>query len=65
MVNLAEVDFFIEDEDMKARRRPGVVQAVKARLDQLATALGSRDYLVGDEFTIADMIDRPPRGGPG
>jgi glutathione S-transferase len=54
--NLGEVDFFIEDEEMKAKRRPDVVQAVKARLDQLAAALGSRDYLVGDDFTIGDMM---------
>jgi glutathione S-transferase len=54
--NLAEVDFFIDDEEMKAKRRPIVLQAVKAKLDQLASALGSRDYLVGNEFTIADMM---------
>jgi glutathione S-transferase len=56
MMSLAEVDFFIEDEAMKARRRPGVVRAVKAKLDQLAAALGPREYLVGDAFTIADMM---------
>ena len=56
LMNLAEVDFFIKDEEMKAKRRPRVVQAVNARLDQLAPALGSRTYLVGEEFTIADMM---------
>jgi glutathione S-transferase len=54
--NLAEVDFFIEDEEVKAKRRPLIVQAVKAKLDQLTTALGSKDYLVGNEFTVADMM---------
>jgi glutathione S-transferase len=54
--NLAEVDFFMDDQEMKAKRRPGVVTAVQAKLHQLATALGSRDYLVGEDFTIADML---------
>ena len=48
--NLAEVDFFIDDEEMKAKRRPGVIKAVNAKLDQLAAALGPRAYLVGDDF---------------
>lgn len=54
--NLAEVDFFIEDAEVKAKRRPLVVEAVKAKLDQLATALGPKDYLVGQDFTVADMM---------
>jgi glutathione S-transferase len=55
-MNLAEVDFFIEDERKKAARRPDVVKAVNAKLVQLANALGSRSYLIADEFTIADML---------
>lgn len=54
--NLAEVDFFIEDEDLKARRRPGVVAAADLRLGQVSRALGSLDYLVGNDFTVADMM---------
>jgi glutathione S-transferase len=54
--NLAEVDFFIDDEELKSKRRPDVIAAVRLRLDQLANALGSRDYLVADEFTVADMM---------
>jgi glutathione S-transferase len=54
--NLAEVDFFIEDAELKSKRRPDVIAAVRLRLDQLANALGSRDYLVADEFTVADMM---------
>ena len=54
--NLAEVDFFIEDADMKERRRPGVVKAICQRLEQLSKALGDRNYLVGDSFTIADLM---------
>jgi glutathione S-transferase len=56
LANLAEVDFFTDDEAVKAARRPVVVQALRGRLDHLAIALGSRDYLVGDRFTIADMM---------
>ena len=55
-MNLAEVDFFIADEQKNADRRPDVLKAVEAKLAQLATALGSRPYLVGDQFTIADMM---------
>ena len=54
--NLAEVDFFIEDAEMKAARRPGVVKAICQRLEQLSSALGDRNYLVGDSFTIADLM---------
>ena len=56
LANLAEVDFFIEDADMKEARRPGVVQALCQRLAQLSAALGDRNYLVGDSFTIADLM---------
>lgn len=54
--NLAEVDFFMEDAEMKEKRRPGVVKAICQRLQQLSNALGDRDYLVGDSFTIADLM---------
>jgi glutathione S-transferase len=54
--NLAEVDFFIEAEQQKAERRPVVLKAVDAKLAQLATALGPRQYLVGEQFTVADMM---------
>jgi glutathione S-transferase len=56
VANLAEVDFFMEDADMKERRRPEVVKAVRQRLKQLSNALGSRNYLVGETFTIADLM---------
>ena len=54
--NLAEVDFFIEDEAEKARRRPAVLPMVHQRLGQLSKALGEKDYLVADAFSIADMM---------
>ena len=56
LANLAEADFFTKDADMKARRRPGVVRSVCKRLEQLSRALGDRNYLVDDSFTIADLM---------
>jgi glutathione S-transferase len=61
--NLAEMDFFIEDADMKEQRRPGVVKPICQRLAQLSKALGDRDYLVGDSFTIADLMTATGRCG--
>lgn len=56
LMNLAEVDFFMEDEAEKAKRRPGVVKMVETRLGDLQTALGDRDWLVGETFTVADLL---------
>jgi glutathione S-transferase len=56
LANLAEVDFFIDDPQLKEARRPGVLKAVCHRLKRLSSALGDRDYLVGDTFTIADLM---------
>lgn len=53
---LAEIDYFLTDEDVKAKLRPAAVDAINLRLTQLATALGEREYLVGTSFTIADMM---------
>ncbi|MFO1211022.1 MAG: glutathione S-transferase family protein [Amaricoccus sp.] len=53
---VAEVDFFTPDETLKALRRPGAVAAAKERLGKLAAALGDRPYLVGDDFTVADLM---------
>ncbi len=57
LMNLGEVDFFMKDEDMKAKRRPGVVAFARQRLGQLAEALGDRDYLVGETFSVADLMN--------
>jgi glutathione S-transferase len=54
--NVAEADFFIEDEELKRLRRPGVVAAAKGRLGKLAATLGDHHYLVGDAFTAADLM---------
>jgi glutathione S-transferase len=54
--NVAEVDFFIDDEALRTLRRPGAVAAATGRLGKLAAALGERDWLVGDDFTAADLM---------
>jgi glutathione S-transferase len=56
LAKLAEVDFFIDDEDLRVARRPGVVKEVCQRLQQLSAALDDRVYLVGDSFSIADLM---------
>jgi glutathione S-transferase len=56
LMNVAEVAYFIEDEAQKAARRPLVVAAAEMRLVQLEAALGDRAWLVGDGFTIADLM---------
>ena len=56
LMNLAEVDFFMEDEDEKTQRRPGVLDMAEKRLGELQRGLGKRDWLVGNDFTAADLM---------
>lgn len=56
LMNLAEVDFFMEDEDEKTKRRPGVLDMAEKRLGELQSGLGERDWLVGNDFTAADLM---------
>jgi glutathione S-transferase len=44
--------FFDKDEAGAARREP----LLRQRLEQLQTALGDRDWLTGDSFTVADLL---------
>ena len=54
--NVAEVDFFTDDETLRRLRRPGAVAAATQRLGKLSAALGDRKYLVGGAFTAADLM---------
>lgn len=54
--NVAEVDFFIDDEELRRLRRPGVVSKAKDRLGKLSAALGKRSNLVGEAFSAADLM---------
>jgi glutathione S-transferase len=53
---IADVDFFTDDETLRDLRRPGVVAAARERLGKLSAAVGDRLYLVGGEFTAADLM---------
>jgi glutathione S-transferase len=52
---LAGIDLFYAEERWAKERRPGVVDAVRGRLGELATALGDREHLVGS-FSAADVL---------
>jgi glutathione S-transferase len=53
--NLTAIDLFYAQEDWAKARRPGAVEAVQQRLQDLATWLGDRNYLEG-RFTAADLL---------
>jgi glutathione S-transferase len=53
--NLAAIDLFHAQEAWARARRPGAVEAVQKRLQDLAAWLGERDYLEG-RFTAADLL---------
>lgn len=53
--SLTAVDLFFAGEEWARLRRPSAEKMVQTRLDQLATALGPRDYLEGD-FTAGDLV---------
>ena len=52
---LAELDFFHPGEGWAEQRRPAVVESVRARLAELASALAGRDHLLGS-FCAADIL---------
>jgi glutathione S-transferase len=54
--NVGEVDFFIDDDTLRDLRRPVVLAAATQRLGQLSATVGDRIYLVGGEFTAADLM---------
>ena len=52
----ALIDFAYPQEEWAKLRRPGALEFVQRRLQELATALGTRSYLEGDRFTAADIL---------
>lgn len=56
LMNLAEARFFMSDKEAGARREAEVAPVAHQRLTYLATALGEREFLVGDTFTVADLM---------
>ena len=53
--NLAAIDLFYAKEEWAKLRRPGAVEMVEKRLDQLAASLGGKDWLE-DRFTAGDLL---------
>ncbi|MGB5723979.1 MAG: glutathione S-transferase family protein [Parasphingorhabdus sp.] len=51
---LGNIDLFSKVEEWAQLRRPGLIESLGGRLDQMAKALGDKDYLVGD-FSVADI----------
>lgn len=56
LMNVAEVEYFMDDEVQKEARRPAVMEMAHSRLGGLETFLEGRIWLVGSEFTIADLV---------
>jgi glutathione S-transferase len=56
LFNVAEVEYFMQDEAAKAARKPVVVAQAKERLALLEQARDGRAWFVGDSFTVADLI---------
>ena len=56
LMNVAEVEYFIDDPAQQDARRPAVAAFAHRRLAQLDAALDQRDWLVGEDFTIADLM---------
>lgn len=55
VAHLTEIDLFHKDEEWARLRRPGAVDNVRQRLDDLARWLGDRDFLE-DRFTAGDLM---------
>lgn len=56
LMNVAEVAYFTKDPAQKAARRPVVEAAARTRLGELQDALGTRTWIVGDDFSVADLM---------
>ena len=55
ILELLNIDIFNRGQDWTRERRPQVVEKIEARLNQLADALGDRDWFEG-RFTIGDLM---------
>jgi glutathione S-transferase len=56
LFNVAEVEYFMDDEATKTARRPVVMAQAKDRLALLEQARAGRDWFVGDAFSVADLM---------
>jgi glutathione S-transferase len=56
VAELATIDLFNADKPWAKERRPDVEAQLRRRLGDLQTALGRRDWFVGDRFSAADIL---------
>jgi glutathione S-transferase len=54
--NLVAIDLFNANEEWGKLRRPAAEKFALARLEGVASELAGRDWLVGTEFTVADLL---------
>jgi len=62
-MQVAVVDLFEADKPWSAARRPKVIEDLHGRLHDLGAALGDRNWLDGDEFTVGDLMMVSVLGG--
>jgi len=63
VMQVAVVDLFEADKPWSAARRPKVIEDLHGRLNDLGAALGDRNWLDGDEFTVGDLMMVSVLGG--
>ncbi len=56
VMNIAEARYFIDDAEGRKRREAEAMPMFEMRMKELSDVLGKRDWLVGDAFTVADLI---------
>lgn len=56
LMNVAEMHFFTDDAEVKRRRTPVVTAFARQRLGEAEAAVSGRTWLVGDAFTVADLM---------
>lgn len=64
LMNVAITELFTKDEELQAKQRPQVMEAARKRLAELEAAIGDRQFLVGEAFTIADLMVASILKGP-
>ncbi|MDH7973505.1 glutathione S-transferase family protein [Sphingomonas sp. AR_OL41] len=63
VMQVAVVDVFEADRPWSAARRPKVIEDLHGRLGDLASALGDKTWLDGDDFTVGDLMMVSVLGG--
>lgn len=56
LTEVATAVFFIEDEEIAKEYRSFALEGAKSRLANVSVALGDREWLVGEDFSVADLM---------